>query len=300
MYNYYTEQRYPSVQSLQGTIAQEMEAFIERNLQQILTNRTVEATDMLSSEKQNLPESSKQTESDTVSKVCNQDNSKESANAVIQDECATSSSRIISETLPCEIPSEKPPVNGGVSMKFSAETTSDHPSCCATVSNVTSTQPASIQAFLLAEPPHISQNTESNSPPFTSLIPAKGATYQDEVVDASLSRAEYTDGLVSENNTQNFAAETNASPVNAHEAQLLQQIQTEMPPTISTSESSEAQTLPAILTQTSSEEALERQVEQICATVLESLGNRSSISDKNSAIPTTFEVSCTNEIWKLF
>ncbi|VDK82451.1 unnamed protein product [Litomosoides sigmodontis] len=263
-------------------IAQDVKAFIDENLQQILTSSTVEATDLLrSNERQNPPESSNQSESDDRASedACNQDaNSKKLTNAVIVDECATDTptAQIISESLPREIALIELTANG-ISTKISNETTSDHHSCCAIVSNDTLTEPSTIETSLLAAPSHNSQNIErfrneslQEQSSFISLIPA-----QEEVLDISMEGA---DDLVPENNAQSLAVEGSATPANVHQAQLLQQIQAEKPSATSTSE------LPAV--QASPEEALGCEVKQTCAIASESLDNQTSISAKNSAVPT--------------
>ncbi|KAL3984970.1 Transforming acidic coiled-coil-containing protein (TACC) family protein [Acanthocheilonema viteae] len=273
-------------------IIPEMTIITEENLPQIPTNRTIElneVVDLPSRQNQNSPESGKQTEFDTVSEACNQDNSREASNAVICEKSATnnSASTMISESLSCEIPSEQT-LSKSFS-KVSNETTSDQLDYT-NISNDTLIQSSSaetLQTELIHNP---SQNIEPKSPiittqPFTSVITAKSAAFQEEEVkDTSSSVIEDTNSLVSENNTKNFPIKANTTPVstelaiNANISEVQQLLQHQSLPPMTISESSK--------TSPTSSETSEFELAQTCATIPESLDNlqtKTSIPSKNSA-----------------
>lgn len=292
-----------------------MAVITKGNLLEIPTNKTIQPSgtvDISSKQNQNPPELSSQTESNTISKAYNQDNSKEASNGVVSDKSATIDissnspiSEINSESLPCELPPEQvsfKPISTGNSPEASNETISDQFSCTIASNETLLTQSSP------AEPTSTPlQNTELKLAPeaaiitteaSTSITAANTAAFQDEVRDSFLSPVqEGTNASVPENNIQKLAEKTTGSSVDNQiaintncttETQLLQQVQIKQSLPVHASEASKTHISSPLQTQKASETS-EPNAAQTCTTVPESLDNLVSMPSKNSTVPNVLD-----------
>ncbi|VDO28643.1 unnamed protein product [Onchocerca flexuosa] len=253
---------------------------------------------------------------DTVSKACSQENSREASNVIISNKPAitnvpsnSSFSKINSESYFCEVPPRET-LSKSFSNKISSKTSIENisgPSSCATESDESLIQ-SPAQAFSAENTDTLLQKTApktADAAPINITEAPTSVIAQEEISDAFLSPIQ---DKTNEASNQNLVARITASAVATQpvitagcvsEDQILQQVQVQHSLPAPISESSEKRTSPSVPAQAASQTS-ESDAAQTHTIIPESLSNLASVPIENSIIPdvsdASIEIHPTNEV----